>query len=159
DLFQQFAGATIVGKFVDSYPAPLPLKVVTLNLGEVKRILGVDVPRGDVIRILRALDYEVEEAGPATLSVTVPPHRIDVQAGAVDLIEDIVRISGYDRLPATLLADELPRQHTNLSLVLEEKARDILVSAGLQEVITYALTEPSREEPLGLTSGEYVRLQ
>ena len=159
DLLQQFAGATIAGKLVDNYPAPLPSQVVTLNLSEVRRSLGMDVARVEVIRILRALDYEVEEAAPETLSVTVPPHRIDVQAGAVDLIEDIVRIYGYDRLPATLLADQLPRQHTNLSLVLEEKTRDILVSAGLQEVITYALTEPSREEPLGLSAGEYVRLQ
>ena len=158
ELFQRFAGATVSGGLDDCYPAPLPAQVVTLDLEEVRRVLGMDLPRQEVIRILRALDYELEEAGPESLSVNVPPHRMDVQAGPADLIEDLVRIYGYDRLPSALLADQLPRQHTNRSLILEEKSRDILVRAGLQEVITYALTEPSREKPLGLAAHEYVRL-
>src|SRR5262249_4244841 len=54
--------------------------------------------------------------------------------------------------------DQLPEQHTNQALVLEERVRDILVSAGLQEVITYSLTTPEREAPLGLPAAEYVRL-
>jgi phenylalanyl-tRNA synthetase beta chain len=118
----------------------------------------MDFSRGDAIRILRALDYEVEEAGPETLTVTAPPNRVDIQVGAAELIEDLIRIHGYNRLPATLIADRLPRQHTNRPLVLEERVRDILVNAGLQEVITYALTEPSREQPLRLATREYVRL-
>jgi phenylalanyl-tRNA synthetase beta chain len=157
-LLQQFASAAISGGLVDNYPAPLPAETVTLNTGEVRRILGTELPREEIVRILRALEYKVEEVGPATFSVAVPPHRIDVQAGPADLIEDLARIYGYDRLPATLLADQLPRQRTNRPLALEEKTRNILVNAGLQEVITYALMEPSREKPLGLAVREYVRL-
>src|SRR5262249_50481701 len=51
-----------------------------------------------------------------------------------------------------------PEQHTNWPLVREERARDLLVNLGLQEVITYSLTEPVREEPLHLPALEYVRL-
>src|SRR5208282_2587280 len=109
-----------------------------------------DLPMQEVSRILRALEFSVEQDGPETLRVTVPPHRLDIQAGSADLIEELARIHGYDRLPATLLADQLPEQHVNSALILEEKVRDILVIAGLQEVITYALTEPAREAPLGL---------
>jgi phenylalanyl-tRNA synthetase beta chain len=74
------------------------------------------------------------------------------------LIEELARIHGYDRLPATLLKDQLPEQVGNRSLDLEERVRDLLVNAGLQEVITYSLTEPSREAPLVGDSKEYVRL-
>jgi phenylalanyl-tRNA synthetase beta chain len=158
DLMQQYASAAVSGRLVDNYPAPLPTQVITLNLSQVRRLLGADLPREDIVRILRALDYEVEDAGPETWSVTVPPNRIDIQAGEADLVEDLVRIYGYDRLPATLIADRLPRQRANRSLVLEERTRDILVNLGLQEVITYALTEPSREQPLGLATRDYVRL-
>jgi phenylalanyl-tRNA synthetase beta chain len=101
----------------------------------------------------------VEEVGPDALRCTTPPYRRDIQAGTADLIEDLARIHGYDRLPATLLADSLPGQHANRPLELEEQARDILVSAGLQEVITYSMTTPEREAPLGLAAGDYVRLQ
>jgi phenylalanyl-tRNA synthetase beta chain len=86
-----------------------------------------------------------------------PPHRLDIDQSA-DLMEELARVHGYDRLPATLLKDELPEQAGNRSLSLEERVRDLLVHAGLQEVITYSLTEPSRETPLVGESQEYVRL-
>ncbi|HEC34925.1 MAG TPA: phenylalanine--tRNA ligase subunit beta, partial [Anaerolineae bacterium] len=81
------------------------------------------------------------------LFVTVPNHRTDVTSAA-DLLEEVARIYGYDRLPATLIADHLPPQRTNRDLVLEEQVRDLLVGAGLQEVITYRLTTPERERAL-----------
>jgi phenylalanyl-tRNA synthetase beta chain len=118
----------------------------------------MDIPSLEAMRILRSLEFAAEQTGPDTLRVTAPPHRLDLQAGAADLIEELVRVHGYDQLPATLLADRLPQQHTNRPLVFEEHVRDLLVRAGLQEVITYSLTMPEREAPLGLPLGEYVRL-
>lgn len=158
ELMRLHAGGTVCSGIVDNYPAPIPPQIISLEMSEVRRIFGMDLPIAEAIRILRALEFEVEPAGADRLRVTVPPHRLDIQAGSADLIEDLVRIYGYDRLPATLLADRLPEQHTNWSLVLEEKARDHLVNSGLQEVITYSLTEPAREAPLGLPSEDYVRL-
>ena len=61
------------------------------------------------------------------------------------MIEDIVRIYGYDRVPTTLLAEPLPKQQANEPIVFEEKVRDILVDCGLQEVVCYALTMPEKE--------------
>ena len=90
--------------------------------------------------------------------MVTPTQRLDVQEGPADLIEELARINGYDRLPATLLADQLPEQHGNRSLELEEHVRDLLVNDGLQEVITYSLTAPEREAPLGLSPAEYVKL-
>ncbi len=158
ELMRQYASATVCRGMVDSYPAPIPPQVIQLPMAEVRRILGMDFPVAEAVRILRSLEFQVEQIGPEALRVTTPPHRLDLQAGSADLIEDLVRIHGYDRLPATLLADQLPEQHTNRSLVLEEKARDILINAGLQEVITYSLTEPSKEAPLGLPAADYVRI-
>ncbi|MCI0457498.1 MAG: phenylalanine--tRNA ligase subunit beta [Gemmataceae bacterium] len=158
ELMRQHARATVCRGIVDTYPAPLPPQVVTLDLVEARRILGLEMTAEDVTRILTALEFKVEPTGEGVLRATVPPHRLDVQEGAADLIEDLVRIHGYDRLPATLMADRLPAQHTNVPLVFEERVRDILVSAGLQEVINYALTTPEREKPLGLPEADYVTL-
>jgi phenylalanyl-tRNA synthetase beta chain len=152
------AGGTACKGLVDSYPAPRSPQTVTLEIKEVRRALGMDFPLDEAARILQALEFRVEKIGADSLKATTPPHRLDIQHGAADLIEELVRIHGYDRLPATLLADRLPAQHTNQPLAFEERTRDILVSAGLQEVITYALTMPERESPLGMPSREYVRL-
>jgi len=90
--------------------------------------------------------------------VTTPPHRLDIQEGSADLIEELARIHGYDRLPLTMLSDELPEQLGNRPLEFEERIRDILVEAGLQEVITYSLTDPGREAARKLPSLPYVEL-
>jgi phenylalanyl-tRNA synthetase beta chain len=158
ELMRQTAGGSVCRGLVDCYPAPLPPQVIDLDLGKVRHVLGSDFPAAEATRILKALEFQVEPTGPQALRVTTPPHRRDIQAGTADLIEELARIHGYDRLPATLLAEPLPKQQTNRALVLEERLRDVLVDVGLQEVGTYALTEPAREAPLGLAGGEYVRL-
>jgi phenylalanyl-tRNA synthetase beta chain len=158
ELMRQHASALICSGIVDNYPAPSAPQIITLRMSEVRRILGMEFPIEEAARILTALDFQVEQTGTETLRATTPSHRLDIQAGSADLIEEVARIHGYDRSPATLLEEQLPEQHTNRNVVLEEKTRDLLVNAGLHEVITYSLTEPERETPLGLPATDYVRL-
>jgi phenylalanyl-tRNA synthetase beta chain len=157
-LLAEHAGGTVSAGMADTYPGKPTPQVIDLKLAEVKRILGVDVPPLEVTRILTALEFTVEPAGADALKVTTPPHRLDIQAGAADLIEEIARIHGYDHIPATLLADPLPPQTGNADLEREERTRDRLVDLGLQEVITYSLATPEREAPLNPPSGGYVSL-
>ncbi len=159
ELMRQYAGAVVYRGLADAYPAPPRPQVIELHMSEVRRILGVDLPREECTRLLKTLEFGVEESGADALRVTVPQHRIDIQEGPADLIEDLARLHGYDRLPATLLADELPPQMGNEALAFEERVRDRLVAAGLQEVITYSLTTPQREAPLGLPAQDYVELE
>jgi phenylalanyl-tRNA synthetase beta chain len=157
-LMRDYAGGRVARGMVDNYPAPLPSQAISLELEEIRKVLGVKFSRKDVMQILRSLEFEVTEDAPDTFLVKTPPHRVDIQAGSADLIEELARIHGYDKLPATLMADQLPVQHGNPELELEERTRDILVNAGLQEVTTYSLTMPEKETPLGLPSQAYVRL-
>ena len=159
-LMVAHAGGIACAGLIDSYPAPLPPQVVELKLTEVRRLLGTDFPKAEAIRILKSLEFEVKDQGSDTLRATMPPHRLDIQVGSADLIEELARIHGYDRLPATLLADRLPRQQTNDPIVFEERLRDLLVTCGLQEVITYSLTAPEREMPLlGGAARPYVQIK
>ena len=157
-LMQQYASATVCQGMIDVYPAPLPPRVIDLQMSEVRRMLGIDLPIEECARLLKTLEFQVAMVGIDVLRATVPPHRLDIQAGAADLIEDLVRLHGYDKLPATLLADQLPPQATTPPYTFEERVRDLLVDVGLQEVITYSLTTPEREALLGAPVGEYVRL-
>ncbi len=149
-LMQQHAGGHVLKGMVDNYPTPRPAQVISLKKGEIKRLLGIDFPDAEVEKVLQALNFTVEKDGEAGWKVTTPPFRTDIQAGAADLIEELARIHGYDRLPATLLSGELPPQRANRSLQLEERVKDTLANAGLQEVITYALTAKEREAALGV---------
>jgi phenylalanyl-tRNA synthetase beta chain len=158
ELMRRHAGATVCQGIVDVYPAPLATRILELKMSEVRRDLGMDLPLAECVKLLRALEFQVEPVGQDALRVTVPPHRLDIQEGPADLIEDLVRLHGYDKLPATLLADQLPPQSTTPPVPFEERVRDLLVNVGLQEVITYSLTTPEREALLNVPAGEYVRV-
>jgi phenylalanyl-tRNA synthetase beta chain len=137
ELMRMVAGGRIAKGVADEYPIPQPEISVALAVNEVERILGVSVSRQEIISILEGLQFQVVDEG-EVLQVTVPQHRLDVHIPA-DLIEEIARIYGYDRIPTTLIEDELPPQRSNVELEREERVRDLLVGAGLQEIITYPL--------------------
>ncbi len=159
ELMRLHAGGTICQGLVDAYPGPLPPQVVELKLSHVNRLLGMEFPRDEAIRILRTLEFDVVEKDADTLVATTPTHRLDIQAGPADLIEDLVRLYGYDRLPETRLRDELPRQSANVPMIFEERVKDILVGAGLQQVMCYSLTTPEREESIVGAGKNYVTLK
>jgi phenylalanyl-tRNA synthetase beta chain len=97
------------------------------------------------------------------LTVKSPPYRLDIGQGLIgvaDLVEEIARVYGYDRIPETLMADTLPPQRGDRLQEREEDLRNHLAGLGLQEVITYRLTTPERDGRTGeVESGApYVRL-
>jgi len=141
-LMQQIAGGTVAQGMIDVYPQPW--QPITLNLPprEVARIVGITLSAEQIADLLRPLGFEcaiIQEPSGALVRVTVPSYRQDVTLLA-DLCEEVARMYGYDQIPSTLLADELPEQQSNPSLELEQKSRDLLAGCGLDEAITYSLT-------------------
>jgi phenylalanyl-tRNA synthetase beta chain len=132
---------------VDAYPVQPEPVIIDLTTTEIERSLGIGFGLEEIMRILGPLEFGCEALSEDAVRVTVPDHRLDCQYAA-DLIEEIARIYGYDRIPVTEMADRLPPQRANRDLDLEEGIRDILVGCGLQEVVTYALTNLEREAAL-----------
>ncbi|MFB0538119.1 MAG: phenylalanine--tRNA ligase subunit beta [Anaerolineae bacterium] len=164
ELMRQWAGGVIAEGIADAYPVPQKTVTVEITPAEVERIMGIAVERDEIVRILESLEFEVQtvEGAEARLLATVPDHRLDVEFPA-DLIEEIARVYGYDKIPTTLMSDELPPQRQNLALEGEEWVRDILAGCGLTEVITYSLTNLESVGKLGLDEAElreenYIRL-
>jgi phenylalanyl-tRNA synthetase beta chain len=153
-LIQQLAGGTISAGILDAYP--LPAKVVTIELHpqRVNKLVGMEIPVEEMVRILEALEFKVEsdDDGRRTNDerrwvVTAPPHRLDIE-GEHDLVEEIARIYGLDKLPSTLFNDEMAAARGNPKLAFEEQARDLLVDAGLQEIVSYRMTTPETESKI-----------
>jgi len=150
-LMTELAGGSVVEGVLDYYPNPPEAVVVDLPQAEVTRLLGIEIDLAQIKNILESLEFQVAEiqADTPTLRVTMPDHRLDISTepttGRADLIEEIARIYGYDRIPVSEIADELPPQRNNFALDREGQTRDLLVQAGLQEVITYRLTTPEAE--------------
>ncbi len=147
DLMRQWSGGVVCQGLVDNYPLPAQDPVVTVTHHDVRRALGIDLPTEEMAAILRSLEFGVEVVGDSVQAHT-PDHRLDISAGLIgvaDLMEEIARIYGYDRIPETRMASALPPQRNNRELEIEERVRDLLVGVDLQEVVNYRLTHPERE--------------
>jgi phenylalanyl-tRNA synthetase beta chain len=179
-LMEELADGRAEPIYADLYPRPRSIPTIEFDPSEVERVLGMEVPAEETLRVLESLEFRCQTmsqrgAGhtpphPSSpchslplILVTPPSHRHDISR-PVDLVEEVGRVIGYDKLPASLLRDELPPQRANPVLDGQERARDILVGCGLQEVITYSLTStemeaklwPAEDQP---PQGDYVRLK
>ena len=144
---------------VDEYPLPPNDPVVEVTPQDVTRLLGIELSAQEIADLLNRIEFECKVEGDKVIAQT-PPHRIDIGEGVVglaDVLEEVARLYGYDNIPETRMADELPPQVGNPVNEWEERLRDQLADLGLQEVVSYRMTYPEREARLGIT-GEYVRV-
>lgn len=120
----------------DYYPNPEKPKQILYNPAEVKRLGGIDVDLDRQIDILQRLEFKVEkDQNSNNLLITVPLFRTDIFESA-DIVEEVLRIYGYENIPSRILEDTIPEPIILKDLEIEDKVRDLLVSMGLNEVIT-----------------------
>lgn len=154
-----WSGGKVAPGLVDEYPLPPEDPVVEVTPQDVKRLLGIELSAQEIADLLSRIEFECKVEGEKVIAQT-PPLRMDIGEGVVglaDVLEEVARLYGYDNIPETRMADELPPQFGNPVNEWEEHLRDQLVDLGLQEVVSYRMTYPEREAPLGIR-GEYVRV-
>jgi phenylalanyl-tRNA synthetase beta chain len=137
-LFVELCGGTAREGAIDVYPRPHESPTVHVPRERLDTVIGFSVPDHEVERGLRVLGFEVATAEDGW-DVTAPWWRTDISI-ADDIAEEVVRIAGYDRLPATTLGGRIPEREPRPLASLRERLRDALVDSGLQEVLTYSLT-------------------
>lgn len=122
--------------------ASLPkIEPISLRAERIEQMLGLRLPSADVVRMLSALGLQVSDAAEGQWLVRVPSHRFDISL-EVDLIEELGRLYGYDRLPvrypqARLAPESRPEARAELPAL-----RRLLVARGYQEAITYSFIDP-----------------
>lgn len=160
-LIQKWSGGTIAADFVDNYAEVRVDPTVEITSEDVARSLGIQLSLDEIAALLKRLEFTCVQEG-ETLKVTCPPHRLDIGEGVIgraDVMEEIARLYGYDNIPNSRMADELPPAYTDEAMKLEDQLRDVLTSLGMQEIVTYRLTSPEREARLiGTPEESYVTL-
>jgi phenylalanyl-tRNA synthetase beta chain len=143
-LMVELAGGTVNPGVVDDYPRPIQPRTLEFSTDEVEWLTSMRVTQDEVVNALRALNFTVvpDEQG-KKVSVTVPTYRSDIEEGA-DLVEEVVRLIGYDRIPSTIPTGPLPELILDDWFEREQEIREQLVGAGLNEIVTYTLTSRAR---------------
>lgn len=149
-LMQELAGAEVCAGVLESYPAPFVPREVCLRYERVDRMIGAPVPREAAGAYLTSLGFEIITSDPASVTVRVPLRRNDV-TGEHDLIEDILRLHGFENVPA-----RLPRVAQPEAILMPHEAtvrrlRRHLASLGLTEVFhwTFSNAEDVAKAELG----------
>jgi phenylalanyl-tRNA synthetase beta chain len=155
----EWSGGAVAPGLVDVYPLKPKDPTITVAPKDVKRLLGIELTAKQIAELLTHLEFKctVEKDG---VKAEAPAHRMDIGEGVVglaDVLEEVARSYGYDRIPTTTMADALPPQMGNPVHEWEEHLRDLLVALGLQEVVTYRMTSPEREARL-TPREHYVRI-
>jgi phenylalanyl-tRNA synthetase beta chain len=135
-LLTELAGGKVTGS-IDLYPQPLRQPAIEVSVQRINRVLGVKVDSKQAIRILERLQFEVDQSGEKLL-VRPPDFRLDCSI-AEDVVEEIGRIYGYDRVPSTLPGERTEVRDLYLQQDAEEIAREVLVGRELDEAVTDSL--------------------
>ncbi len=155
-LLKEIAGARIVSPITDINSIDPKWKEVKLSFDEIGKLTGLSIPKNEVTGILASLDFKIKESDERTLTLAVPPYRVDVTRPA-DVIEEILRIHGFDHvpLPERLMVPAVPHEGFNMES-LRHQLGSHLAARGFREIMTPSLT--SGEKGSAFT-GDLVRLK
>jgi len=143
-----------MGEKIDVYPKRVEQRLIEIKSAEVSLMLGIDVPEEEIVTVLKNLDLVVEKIG-ETLKLTIPFRRVDLEAKE-NIVEEIGRIYGYDKIPPKLLDSKIiqgEEREANKRFRVANKVRETLIRQGFSEVYGYAFTPKGEVEianPLAL---------
>ena len=160
-LLEKLGAGRAVGPLVDIYPRRHEPRVLTLRHARIAHILGTEVPEADVVRYLTSLGFTIESRstphGPRSTihdyRVMVPSHRVDVTR-EVDLIEEVGRHHGFDRIPVTFPTLRWPHPAADARIGRDARIRTVLTAAGFSEATSFAFIDAAAAEacsPVGFT--------
>ncbi len=155
-MIASLAGGEVLAGAVKGAEPVVENAVVTTTLAHINRALGTELTTTDVDAVFAALGFEAfEEQG--TYTVSVPPRRWDIHIEA-DLVEEVARIYGYDKLPSTLPSGETVAGSLTAHQQKTRDLRSLLEGTGLNEAISYALTTEAKSESFAMKDSKLTRL-
>jgi phenylalanyl-tRNA synthetase beta chain len=135
-LLARLGGGSLAGEVIDRYPRAAEPRKVSLSMAGLKRLAGFDIPVAEAAKHLASVEIAAQPAEDGqSLTATVSTFRPDVTIEE-DLVEEVMRLHGYDRVPARLPAGS--RAPATSPEALADRARDTLAALGLHEAATWA---------------------
>jgi phenylalanyl-tRNA synthetase beta chain len=139
-LIKEFAEGEIASDIVDVYPHPKNKTQVVLKHHYLKKLSGKNYHRDAVRNVLLSLDFEIIKEEPDDIHVAVPFHKPDISLPA-DVVEEIMRIDGYDNIEIPSAITISPSVETDSAYAsYKEKVADYLASNGFNEIFTNSIT-------------------
>jgi len=144
-IIKKYSWGEFKPEMYDYYPKIVRPWKIKLDLNYLKNLGGVNIETKEIKNILLRLNFEILKQNSNVLEIAVPTYRTDVTYEE-DVIEEVLRIYGYDKIPALTLSLEIPEDITPDYIKQEEKVKDAAVSLGFDEVITFSFVKENDSE-------------
>ena len=148
-------GSLCKGVLAEGPPVPEPTRI-SLRPSRCDKLLGIQVPAGDMIQSLRALEIDVEQEGGDELLCVIPPHRLDLTR-EIDLVEEVARTASLDAIPIGEKLEVTVRRPQESERAMRELG-SLLTGMGFYETVTFSFVSPTIAEPFIASGLEAVRV-
>ena len=153
-LICEVSGGKALEGIIDSNKKEVEVKILPVDSNRINRLLGTDIKEQEMFDILERLEFIVNQS---EKTVLVPSFRSDIENMA-DLAEEIARLYGYNNIKSTLLENVTPTVGGKTKIQkAEDKIKEVLLSGGLHEILTYTFTSPKVFDKLELEVGSTLR--
>ena len=151
NLICELAGGIATDDGIDCYAGKKKPIALTLRVGRTRSLLGIDLEAQEIASLLQSIDISCTVQDQDTLLVSPPSFRVDIEREA-DLIEEVARLYGYDRIPVTLPKVDLSYPEQDKNRLRRLAIADRLTSLGFTEAINYSFV--SDKHPVMMDLGE-----
>jgi len=155
-LLEMIGAGTARGTVVDRYPVHIQPTVLPLRRARIAGLLGIAIPDGEVRRILESLGFALRDTD-AGWDITVPTRRVDVSR-EVDLVEEVARHHGFDRIPVTFPPAAGAPPPVDPQITRARQLRGLMTGRGFSEAVTFGFTSVTAAAPFA-TDGTSVAIR
>ena len=152
DLILEFSGGELITPVVDLYPRPYEPYSISLRMERLQRILGVKISLEETLKIMERLGLSPQLNDPFSIKVAIPSFRLDILE-EIDLIEEVVRLFGYENIPAKTPEGVISKYACNAYLTergeFTNRVKRLLKGQGVTEIISYSFFSPDDINALG----------
>jgi len=155
-LIAELSGGSIALGTIDVYPEHIAPRTIAARLSRINAVSGLSLSAAEVRDIFERLEFQVGEPEPGVFRVQVPLFRVDLER-EIDLIEEVVRLNGFEKVPLTLPQASVLSELPSPALQLNGRIKELLVSQGFSEVINYSFVAPASCEKILLPADDFRR--
>ncbi|MGZ3596343.1 MAG: phenylalanine--tRNA ligase subunit beta [Syntrophales bacterium] len=153
-IMAEISGGRVCRGYIDRYPQKVEVAGnIALRRERVNEILGTDIDGTEIVDILESLEMTISTEKDGLYRVTPPTYRVDI-AREIDLIEEIARLYGYDRIPATLPLVSVTAVTRDRQQIVVDRIRDLIRGSGYSEIITFSFISPESVKLLGIKEND-----
>ncbi|MFO7838332.1 MAG: phenylalanine--tRNA ligase subunit beta, partial [Desulfosalsimonadaceae bacterium] len=152
-LMAEIGDGALVEGAIDEYPKPFSRRPITLDTEKANRLLGTSLAAPQMQELLESVDFAASTADEKNLSILPPSFRVDVSRPE-DLMEEIARLWGYNRIITTFPSTSAPTRLPEREISLRETVKDLMCGFGFTESINYSFTAKDSCRRLGLPPGD-----